>query len=69
MYLYSIFRYIILGLIISQVSMSPLDDLKASHTTAKSRVTRFGNQLSRLIAEGESTVSFDELVIKLKQAS
>ena len=48
--------------------MSPVEDLQKGRTIAKSKVTRFGNQLSRLIAEGDKTTPFDELSVKLMQA-
>ena len=62
------FRIFVSVLAIIQVIMPVLEDLKDSWKIAKSKVTRFGNQVSTIIAEGDSTAPLMELVVKLKQA-
>ena len=55
-----VFRFLILSLtvcIVVQIIMPTLEDLKESRKVAQSKVTRFGNQVSRIIAEGGNSSS------------
>ena len=48
--------------------MPTLTELKESLKVAKSKVTRFGNEISIIIAEGDNTDHISKFVSKLKQA-
>ena len=71
MHVFSGFQFLILILtvcIVVKITMPTLEEFKESRKVAKSKVTRFGNQVSRIIAEGGNTDPISELVSKLKQA-